>query len=212
MPSADPSATTADPISGSDTTNSLPRPTPSLVADTRPPCSSTRRCTSVSPSPRPPRERASGASARMNNSKTCRNISGAMPIPVSRTRITPSPPSRATVISTRPPAGVYLSALSSRLNTICSRRVPSPFLDRLGLDRERDVVLLHAGIAAQGEERLARDLIQVDAAGIELGPHGEHARDVEQVVDQVRQMAHLTLDDGALAGGLLGRGAGGSDH
>src|SRR6058998_2037635 len=49
-----------------------------------------------------------------------------MPIPVSRTRITLSPPSRATVISTRPPAGVYLSALSSRLNTICSRRAPSP--------------------------------------------------------------------------------------
>jgi len=124
--SAGPAATAAGAISGSDTTNSLPRPTPSLVADTRPPCSSTRRCTSVSPSPRPPRERASGASARMNSSKTWRNISGAMPIPVSRTRITPSPPSRATVISTRPPAGVYLSALSSRLNTICSRRVPSP--------------------------------------------------------------------------------------
>jgi len=73
-------------------------------------------------------------------------------------------------------------------------------------------VLLHAGIAAQGEERLARDLIQVDAAGIELDPPGEHARDVEQVVDQVRQMAHLALDDGALAGGLLGRGAGVIDH
>ena len=73
-------------------------------------------------------------------------------------------------------------------------------------------MLLHAGIAAQGEERLARDLIQVDAAGIELDPPGEHARDVEQVVDQVRQMAHLALDDGALAGGLLGRGAGVIDH
>src|SRR5947199_122044 len=91
-------------------------------------------------------------------------------------------------------------------------RAVTQHLDRLGLDRERDVVLLHAGIAAQGEERLARDLIQVDAAGIELDPPGEHVRDVEQVVDQVRQMAHLTLDDGALAGGLLGRGAGVIDH
>ena len=73
-------------------------------------------------------------------------------------------------------------------------------------------MLLHAGIAAQGEERLARDLIQVDAARVELDPPGEHARDVEQVVDQVRQMAHLAIDDGALPGGLLGRGAGVIDH
>ncbi len=91
-------------------------------------------------------------------------------------------------------------------------RTVTQHLDRLGLDRERDVVLLHPGIAAQGEERLAGDLVQVDAALVELDPAGEHVRDVEQVVDQVRQMAHLAVDDGALAGGLLGRRAGMIDN
>src|SRR5438046_1931401 len=208
--SAGPAATAAGAISGSDTTNSLPRPTPSLVADTRPPCSSTRRCTSVSPSPRPPRERRVGPHEQLEDVAQ-------HPRGDAHPRVAHPDHALAAVARDRhldPAAcGRVLERVVEQVeHDLLEARAVTQHLDRLGLDRERDVVLLHAGIAAQGEERLARDLIQVDAAGIELDPPGEHARDVEQVVDQVRQMAHLALDDGALAGGLLGRGAGVIDH
>ena len=65
--------------------NSLPVPGPSLRAETDPPCSSTRLRTIVRPMPRPPCERSSACRSCTNRSKMCGSISGAMPIPVSRT-------------------------------------------------------------------------------------------------------------------------------
>ena len=64
---------------GRRTTNSLPRPGPSLRAATVPPCISTRLRTRLRPIPRPPCERSSRRSAWVNRSKMCGSISAAMP-------------------------------------------------------------------------------------------------------------------------------------
>ena len=50
-----------------------------------------------------------------------------MPIPVSATRMTASSPSHRTVIVTLPPAGVYFTALVSRLSMTWAIRVSSAF-------------------------------------------------------------------------------------
>ena len=80
---------------GRRTTNSLPRPGPSLRASTVPPCISTRLFTSVRPMPSPPCER-SPARGRPGRTGRRRGAAcpAAMPMPVSRTRSTASPPSR----------------------------------------------------------------------------------------------------------------------
>ena len=88
-----------------------------LVIQIRPPCSSTMRLDSVSPSPvpslrasRPPRWKAS----------KIRSWSAAsMPIPVSRTITCASPPAISARTSTDPPSGVNLTALLSRFSTTC---------------------------------------------------------------------------------------------
>ena len=91
----------------------------------------------VSPSPRPPSERASDRSPWAKSSNIRGSISGAMPMPVSRTRITISPPSRAAESQIRPPSSVYLAALFSRFERICSRRV-GVGLEPHGLRRDGD--------------------------------------------------------------------------
>ena len=49
-----------------------------------------------------------------------------MPTPVSATRSVANAASCATAMRMTPPSGVYFNALSTRLVTICSRRVASP--------------------------------------------------------------------------------------
>ena len=78
---------------GRRTVNSLPRPGPPLWAVTRPWCISTSERTSVSPIPSPPRDRDRVWSAWVNMSKMWGRSSGAMPVPLSRTRIATSRPS-----------------------------------------------------------------------------------------------------------------------
>ena len=48
-------------------------------------------------------------------------------MPLSRTEISTSGPSRRTFKSMRPPGGVYLAELIKRLPTICVRRTLSPW-------------------------------------------------------------------------------------
>ena len=81
--------------SGRRTTNSLPCSSPALLGLTVPPCISTRFFTSVRPMPSPPCERVAAWSTCTNRSKILGSMSGAMPMPVSRTRSTASRPSRS---------------------------------------------------------------------------------------------------------------------
>ncbi len=108
--------------------NSLPRPGPALAAATVPPCSSTSRFTSVSPRPRPPRARSIACGPCTNTSNAWGSRSGAKPLPVSRTRSTARSPARSTRTLMRPPAGVYLSALSTRFAITCSMRAGSAWI------------------------------------------------------------------------------------
>src|SRR5208337_1328533 len=117
----EPTASSA-PTVRSRTTNSLPRCNPSLRASIDPPCSSTIALTSVSPTPSPARSRSRVFPACTNGSKMCGRKSGVIPLPVSRTFRTSSPPSATAETSTRPPCGVNLKALLRRLKMTCSSR------------------------------------------------------------------------------------------
>ena len=110
---------------GSRSTNSLPRPMPSLCAATEPPCISTRRRTSERPMPSPPTERSSEVSIWMNLSKMRGSCSLAMPRPQSRTRTTASLPRRSTPSRMRPPGCMNLHALLRRFAMTWQRRVRS---------------------------------------------------------------------------------------
>ena len=95
--------------------NSLPLPGPSLATVTLPSCISTSERTTVSPIPRPPRDRESVWSAWTNISKSLGRSSGAIPIPLSMTLITTCDAVATAVSSICPPVGVYFAALFSRL-------------------------------------------------------------------------------------------------
>ena len=76
----------------------------------------------VSPTPRPPGARSRAPAACENISKTVGSVSGAMPMPVSRTRIKTSLPALSIVNRMRPPSSVYLP----RARTFRRRRRPRP--------------------------------------------------------------------------------------
>ena len=96
-----------------------------LAAWTWPPCSSMMLRTMVRPRPRPPCCRRDDESAWRNGSKTCGRNAGSMPGPVSLTLSTARLPSRRASRVMRPPSGVNLLALSSRLVTTCRSRTGS---------------------------------------------------------------------------------------
>ena len=109
------------------TTNSLPRPSPSLCAVTVPPCIATSERTSVRPTPSPPAARSSVRLDCTNRSNTessmfARNA-GAV---VAHADHGVAVASRRRSSSTWPPLGVYLAALLSRLTWICCSRAGSP--------------------------------------------------------------------------------------
>src|SRR5439155_3716184 len=105
-------------------TNVLPFPG-SLSTQIRPPCSSTRRFESASPSP-VPSPCSLPAAACWNSSKIRAWSAGAIPGPVSATETRTSPSTRAALTSTAPPGGVNLTAFQSRLRTTCLTRRSSP--------------------------------------------------------------------------------------
>src|SRR4026207_1286032 len=97
-------------VIGKRTVNSLPSRRPALIAVTQPPWLSTRLRTNASPVPSPASARRREDSACTNRSNTVGNISGAMPIPVSRMRTTAAPALPSTVRPTSPPTSAHLAA------------------------------------------------------------------------------------------------------
>jgi hypothetical protein len=110
---------------GRRTMNSLPVPSPSLRAATVPPWSSTRRLTSVRPTPSPPWAMSSVRSDCTNRPNTCGSISGRIPRPLSFTRISTNSPIDTARKEIAPPTSVYLAALLSKFDTIWARRAGS---------------------------------------------------------------------------------------
>lgn len=103
--------------------NVAPHALPSLVAATRPPCSSVRWRTSDSPIPRPACVRVTLETSWLKRSNTCGRNSGAIPSPESLIVTRASPPTASIPTSTAPRGGVNLSELDSRFQNTCwSRR------------------------------------------------------------------------------------------
>src|SRR5262249_19519618 len=141
------------------------------------------------------------------------SIPGARPIPVSRTVSTTSPPWTSAASQILPPEGVYLAALLRRLVITCSRRWGSAWggagaAGTGGGRRGRRVS--HRGAARPGGVVEHRG--ELDPLAPQLNGAAADAGQVEQVVDQVGEPAHLPLDDlprpppGAL------RGSGAAQH
>ena len=177
--------------------NSAPRPSPSLRASTRPPCISTSRFTSVSPMPRPPSARSSVRSACVNRSKTCGSRFGAIPSPVSRTRM-------ATHVAFALRLEADLPAIVRVLGGVVEQirehlRDAREIAHRVGpaaRQVHREVML------AQPDERTARldgrlhDLRELDRLLLQRDLPAHHARHIEQIVDEPHEMLRLPLDDG----------------
>ena len=91
-----------------------------------------------------------------------------------------------------PPSGVYLAALVSRLTRICSTRTGSTYSGIGSLGQVE-----HQLVVAAFDERLGRGHGAVDHRGsvdrlaLELNLVLRDPRDVEQIVDQVRQARSL---------------------
>ena len=112
--------------SGRCTTNSLPRPGPSLYASTLPPCIATMPRTSARPMPRPPSERSIELVTCENISNTRVSEAASRPMPSSLTWIAiSSPAGREVQRRMWPPRSVYFAALFSRLPSTWARRTGS---------------------------------------------------------------------------------------
>src|SRR3989441_955524 len=109
-------APTLEGVSGSENEKVLPRPT-TLSTQMRPPCSSTRRFASASPSPVPSLPRA--VLVCSNSWKMRKMSSGAMPGPVSFTAKNTCPSLRRALTSTRPRSGVNFTAFDRRFTRTC---------------------------------------------------------------------------------------------
>ena len=145
-----------------------------------------------------------------NSSNMCGSSSASMPMPLSRTLMhAPGPGAASARRSIAPPSSVYLAALLSRLATTCDepREVaaqPRParraaaacsWWRRAVDERPRASRCACATTARRSSgSRLQRDLALADA------------RDVEQVLDQARQLRDLAVGDVGGPGQLrLGR-------
>ena len=142
------------------------------------------------------RLRVGGLRRRENRLNSFDCDSGAMPMPLSLTRNSTKRASRRTLRWMRPPSLVYLAALLSRLPRICTRRVRSPrTISELGRAVDRELV------AMLGDHRLQRldgardDRLAAHGSCARLDRAARDARDVEQVVDQPRQVQRLAVDD-----------------
>ena len=129
--------------SGSRTTNSLPRPGPSLNACTDPPCILTSVRTIVRPMPSPPWARSNDRVSCTNRSKARASSSGDHP-----RAVVADPDDRLAALRPRttsvmcPPTSVYLAALLSRFANTWTRRVG------IGVERHRLVAPASARAAA----------------------------------------------------------------
>ena len=191
--------------SGSRITNSLPLPGPSLRADD---AAAVHRDQALARAPgpgpgRPRRDRRCGA---LNEQiEHPREQSGAIPTPLSSTRMTTDAaprPSRARGHDDVPPGSVYRAALVSRFATTWASRTASPSTRSPSAARRRRVVTALL-------EQVARDLDRLGDRRRRARPALCAARscprvilrDVEQIVDQPHQVTDLALDDLLLAVG-----------
>ena len=174
--------------------NVLPSPS-RLSIHSRPPCRSRIRRESVSPSPVPSVLWRAPRPPRWNASKIRSRSCSATPMPVSRTLTTASAPSARAVTATRPPAGVNLTAFVSRLSTTCrslsssAGTVPSP-----GSTSRSSATPCRSArsriIAIPASSSSASD----DGTELELHPARLDLRQVEDLVDQLEQVAPRAAD------------------
>ncbi len=173
-----------------------PGPVPSLWAVDRPavqldqpPAPASAR----SPA-RPGTGRATGPPGRTGRRSRDRSA-GAIPIPVSRTRTTASPPSRPTVTVIRPARSVYLAALISRFDSTWVSRTTSP-LTRTGSAGRRHGQLVPGRRRSAGwAVSTARPTTAARSTGslpeFDLAPHDPGH--VHQVVHQPDEVRHLPV-------------------
>ena len=144
--------------------------------------------------PSPPWAFVEAWSTCTNNSKMRGSMSGAIPMPLSRTRSTAMSPSRSAVSQMRPPGSVYLAAFVSRLPTTWASRTGSASSSS-DSDGRRTLNSMPLGV----HERLHRldrtgdDRGEFDPlpAEFDLAPHDPGH--VQQVVHQPDEMLHLPL-------------------
>src|SRR5205823_10129664 len=155
------------------------------------------------PSPSPPCARVVVESAWRKRSKMYGRNSGAMPWPVSATRTTTCGSSRSTVTVTRPPEGVNLIALDSRFHDLLQAMCVAPRRTGGGIDAALEHDGLGLGAEGDGVERRFDDGADVHRLELEAELAGDDARDVEQVVDQLRLQLGVAVDhlQRPLAGG-----------
>ena len=167
-----------------------PSPGPALRASTRPPCSSTRLCTSASPMPRPPARARERAVACTNSSKTCGSELLAMPMPASRTRST-----MLVALAARPRArSARRPACTWRRCRAGCRRPARGARGRRGATpapagSETSRLCLRASIAGRAVST-ARSTTSASSTGSwrsAILPRRD-ARHVEQIVDQPREL------------------------
>ena len=133
----------------------------------------------------------------MNRSKTARSISGAMPMPVSRTEIDDRRPRRSRDRSQiSPPAVGVLRGVVEQVGDHLGEA------HRVGVDDERRSRQLDRrgdgppprSAGGWSRPRGAPTACELDALPAQLDLAARDARDVEQVVDQAHHLVHLPLD------------------
>ena len=119
---------------------------------------------------------------------------------VAHARAPPRRPRARTRTRIAPPGGVYLSALSSRLATTCSRRTASASTHAgLGLALDSMAVQPPGGARASPTRAPARPRRGRPAVRSSTILPASTRADVEQVVDEAREVRDLALDDVARA-------------
>ena len=175
--------------------NSLPVPGPSLSTRTEPPCEATRFLTIARPRPSPPAARSSACGCCTNRSNTRSIISGRMPIPWSRTRISTRSPTGFAETRTPVPGSLYFEAFVSRFANTCCSRVGSPSTKRSPGTSSASGCCLSSKQRLRGLGGALDDLGDRRALLVELDLPARDPRDVEQVVDQPHELLELALDD-----------------
>ena len=178
------------------TVKRLPAPT-SLVAVTRPPCSSTSWRTSDRPSPRPPWRRLDEESAWRKRSNICgrKSARDAPPGVLHVERQDFAAPGRSRRV-TRPPASVNFTAFESRFQMICCTRSASPIIQ--GAATSKCFLSSTPRAAAAGATTsIAASAIAREIDRLQLEPQlaAHDPRHVEHVVDQAGLGDGVAIDD-----------------
>ena len=167
-----------------------------------------RRCDERSPGPVP--DRRSFASCRPRPGETARRHagrkSGRMPIPVSLTTISTCEFTRSRRTCTRPFFGVNFTAFDTRFQTTCCRRPGSP---DTGPTRGSTIVwiayALGVGGGLDGRHSVVDDQRQFHWLHIQANLPRHDSRNVEDVLDDLRQPRGVAFESFETARGLLAR-------